>query len=490
LCPPKNHPAKEKKTIVAVYPYHAPETSAVEILDQPAAHVQEPAPVDLAGLLDDVERFIRTYVVLTPDQSVLMTLWCAQSHARTAFDYAAYLNIYSPLPECGKSRTLEVLEALVYRPWMTGRVTSAVLARKVDAEHPVLLLDESDAAFNGDETYAEALRGLLNSGFHVSGKASCCVGQGSNMTYRDFSTFGLKAIAGIGQRLPSTVISRSIPIALKRRSRAERIAKWRRRDGWAQADTLRAGLTNTLRAATEALRCARPAFPEGLSDRCEDVLEPLISIADHAGGDWPQRAREAAVALMGHTARTGQETDQHFSLELLADIQIILKAHASAAELWTKTIIDDLVQLEDRPWATFSKGDKPINGNRLARLLKGFDVYPDDIRIGKEVRKGYRTDAFKDAFARYVGFNPLQGNKPNESGPETAKTEPRHEPAVADAKTSIPPDKHSLCCGVAVSTPDHEQKGDDDDQEKSICPSTETGADAKVKKGGGRSERI
>ena len=61
------------------------------------------------------------------------------------------LKFKSPLPECGKTRLLEVEEALVRRPWLTGRVTAAVLMRKVDAEHPVVLLDESDAAFKGDK---------------------------------------------------------------------------------------------------------------------------------------------------------------------------------------------------------------------------------------------------------------------------------------------------------------------------------------------------
>ena len=34
-------------------------------------------------------------------------------------------------------------------PWLTGRVSAAVLTRKVDGETPTLLLDESDAAFTG-----------------------------------------------------------------------------------------------------------------------------------------------------------------------------------------------------------------------------------------------------------------------------------------------------------------------------------------------------
>ena len=71
-----------------------------------------------------------------------------------------------------QDRLLEVLELLVAKPWLTGSVSAAVLARKVHQVRPTLLLDESDAAFKGEREYAEALRGVLNSGFKASGSYS------------------------------------------------------------------------------------------------------------------------------------------------------------------------------------------------------------------------------------------------------------------------------------------------------------------------------
>ena len=105
------------------------------------------------------------------------------------------------MKQCGKTRLLEVLEPLVPRPWLTGRVSATVLTRKVDGETPTLLLDESDAAFTHRSEYGEALRSLLNSGYRRSGRSSLCVGQGAGFAYRDFSTFCPKAIAGIGALL-------------------------------------------------------------------------------------------------------------------------------------------------------------------------------------------------------------------------------------------------------------------------------------------------
>ena len=47
---------------------------------------------------------------------------------------------------------------------------AACLVRKIDAKRPALLLDESDAAFNGDKEYAEVLRGFLNTGYRRGGR--------------------------------------------------------------------------------------------------------------------------------------------------------------------------------------------------------------------------------------------------------------------------------------------------------------------------------
>ncbi len=46
-------------------------------------------------------------------------------------------------------------------------------------------------------------------------------------------------------------------------------------------------------------------MPAVLDDRAQDNGRPIIAIADKAGGDWPGRARAAAVALCA--TRAGQE---------------------------------------------------------------------------------------------------------------------------------------------------------------------------------------
>lgn len=362
---------------------------------------------DFDILLDNVAAFVRRYVVVNDHQVTTIAVWIAHTHAFAAADCTPYLQVTSATKRAGKSRLLEVMEPLVTRPWLTGRTSAAALVRKVDAEWPTLLLDESDAAFRGEKEYAEALRGILNTGYRRSGKSTVCVGQGANIHAHDFKTFCPKAIAGIGD-LPDTIADRSIPIQLRRRMRDEPCERWRERDGHREANPLREQLATWGPSALEALRDARPAFPEGLGDRQADVWEPLLAIADMAGGTWPSRARNAAIVL------TGSAEDTDVRVELLRDVREILSEYDIAAIIPTKELIEKLTALEDSPWGTWTKG-KSITPHRLTRLLGPLGIRP----VHLESHRGYRVDAFQEAIARYLPIKASVCQELNKDGPES-----------------------------------------------------------------------
>jgi hypothetical protein len=399
--------------------------------------------------------YLKKYVVLTELQTILLSLWVVHTHAIDAADATPYIHVTSPEPECGKTRLLEILVAIVARPWMTAYTTKATLVRKVDRQQPTLLLDELDAALKTDQEYVEGVRGVLNSGYLRSGVYSMCVGQGANLTDRDFRTFGPKILAGIGT-LPRSVASRSIPIALKRRAKNEPVARWREREGRAEAAPIHDALTAWAPPAINRLRVARPEFPGGLRDRAEDVLEPLVAIADLAGDTWPERARTAALALLG----SEKADDDSIGVQLLTDLRQVFAAHNDPSALSSKQIRDDLAALEDRQWATWGKAEKPITGHALARQLRAFGVVSaGDMRIGEKVTKGYRREAFTEAWSRYLPSEVLQRNNPNKSGPETAISEGLHAGDVADRKTQVSLRETGLCCDVALQKPDLRAEG-------------------------------
>ena len=134
------------------------------------------AAVALSSVLVRVRLFIRRFVVLSAEQATAVALWVAHTHAIDAAECTPYLHATSATKRAGKTRLLEAVEPLVARPWFTGRTSAAALVRKIDDTSPTLLFDEADANFGGEKEFAEALRGVLNTGYRRSGKATICVG--------------------------------------------------------------------------------------------------------------------------------------------------------------------------------------------------------------------------------------------------------------------------------------------------------------------------
>src|SRR4029453_9210993 len=107
---------------------------------------------------------------------------------------------------------------------------------------------------------------------------------------------------------------------------------------------LRESLSGWARAHLPELQRAAPAMP--LEDRAADTWEPLIAIADLAGGEWPARARDAAATMT--VAEAQQEEDTSASVRLLADLRQAFTA-AGAEALYSSTILEALHQVEDAP---------------------------------------------------------------------------------------------------------------------------------------------
>jgi hypothetical protein len=353
-----------------------------------------------AEILDWTVGFLKRFVSLSTEQARAVALWVVHTHAMAAADCTPYLAINSAEKQSGKTRLLEVLRLLVLAAWFTGRVTAAVLSRKIDAVCPTLLLDESDAAFNGDETYAEVLRGVLNSGYRRGGCVSVCTGKGAEISYSDFSTFCAKAIAGLG-KLPDTVADRSIPIRLKRAQRGS-VERFREREEEQETQPWKTQIAAWCEAHIEELRQARPDIPGALSDRQADVCEPLLAIADAVGGEWPQAARTALLEL----CVGAQADDGSIGVRLLRDIKEVF---GKKPEMASAGLCEALALIETSPWAEWHRG-KRLSPMGLSRLLKPFEVYPAPLSSGQS--RGYRITQFDESFRLYL---PLQGVKVSES---------------------------------------------------------------------------
>lgn len=352
-----------------------------------------PAPVVLPEVLDDITRAITKHMILPPGAATALALWTAHTWVYDRFEHTPRLAIRSPTKRCGKSTLLEVVEALAHRPMQSGSISASGAFRVVEAMAPLtLLLDETDTFLANNEE----LRGVLNSGFHRSGFVVRVVEKDGEHMPVQFATFAPVAFAGIGD-LPDTLEDRSVPVVLQRKGTGDTITRLRAPGARAHLSELAQRLARW--AADDAARLDRdPAMPPELGDREQDICVPLLSIADQAGGDWPDKARRALLTLFRGRAAEGS-TMEAGSL-LLGDIKALF-AEIGAEQMPSAEIAEKLGKMEERPWPEWRRG-MPITAPQLANQLRPFGVRPGTIRRGHDTAKGYRKEQFVEAWARYL----------------------------------------------------------------------------------------
>ncbi|MCU1414051.1 MAG: hypothetical protein JWN80_1391 [Microbacteriaceae bacterium] len=347
--------------------------------------------------LDEVEQFIGQFVAYpSPAAATAHVLWIAHAHLIDCFDNSPRLAFLSPEPGSGKSRALEVTEPLVPRPVVTVNSTPSYVFRKISdvAGLPTLLFDEVDAVFGARPSdSSEDLRGLLNSGYRRGATAGRAVVRGKEVMTEELPSFCAVAMAGLNQ-LPDTIMTRSIVIRMQRRRPSEIVLPYRRRVYQPEAERLNAALRNWAVTAVTEVTDSWPVLPKGIEDRDADVWEPLISVADAAGGSWPSRARDAAVYLVNE-AKSKPAT---LGIRLLTDIQT---AMGTDTRITTHELVDRLCEMETAPWASI-KGER-IDSRFLARNLSKYGIDTNNtFKLNGIAVKGYTRQHFNEAWERYV----------------------------------------------------------------------------------------
>lgn len=394
---------------------------------------------DLGGLLADLEAFVKRFVVLTERQAEAIALWICHTWAIEAAYATPYLFITSAEAESGKTRVLEVMRALAREPLSTMNISDAALFRVIQAKAPTLLFDEVDAIFNEkarERGVREDLRALLNAGYR-RGEVVYRLGGGNRTTLESFAVFCAKALAGLGS-LPPTLASRCVRIEMKRRRiKEDPVEDYFPDDVADETAALRARLSAWADAETEALALLRPPRIDGLRDRANEVWRPLLALAERAGDDWPQRARDAALAL----SSTSADEEPSLGLLLLADVYAIFDER-KVEQITTAELIRALATFEESPWGEWwldTATDEPRKGGprRLANLLHPYGIRPTKLRVADATARGYRRGDFLDAWERF-GIPPEDG---------TSGTSGTHE-ATSQADVPDVPDVPSTRDGI------------------------------------------
>jgi hypothetical protein len=86
-------------------------------------------------------------------------------------------------------------------------------------------------------------------------------------------------------------------------------------------------------------------MPDGVTDRPAEIWEPLLAIADTAGGHWPNTARNACR----HFVLDAGPQLTSLGVRLLADLRELFTL-ADKSRMRTTDILTALCELEESPW--------------------------------------------------------------------------------------------------------------------------------------------
>jgi len=354
----------------------------------------------VAGALDALAAFIRTYVVFSDARiPVCVAVWGLGTWVYRAFTVYPYLSIRSPEKRCGKTRLLKVLRVVTFNAGpLTALPTEAQLYRGAASTGGVQLFDEMEG-LRGDKERYDALISVLNVGFERGGVVTRLEKRGDRFEEQRYEVFTPRALAGIAA-LKDVLADRALPIYMARKRRDERVARLtaaveretaQLRDQCALACL--SHIHDILFAAEQA-----PALLEqqGVDDRATDLWVPLVALALVADAEdngtrtktLLERARE-----LGGLRDADQDDGQ--TARLVEVLEVI-------RETGGDTLAPEALRaaLADRPgwaWVTSTR--------RLAGLLNPLGLVRERLRDGARLRWAYclHADRLADLRARYGG---------------------------------------------------------------------------------------
>jgi hypothetical protein len=233
-------------------------------------------------------------------------------------------------------------------------------------------------------------------------------------------------------------MDRAVIIRMRRRAPGENVDPYRTRRDRPPLVTIRGQVASWAFEHRAELGRLAPELP--VEDRAADNWEPLIALADVAGGDWPARARKAALLLCAEDADA--DTEASLGLRLLADIRDIFTG-LTVSFLASADLTARLRNNAEAPWQALE-----LSMHKLAYLLKPYRVRPrqNDARTAR----GYHAADFADPFRRYLTVQTVQPSAQAADQQERADTSPDTPLSGNCPDTSAEPDCPDNCPPVSA----------------------------------------
>jgi putative DNA primase/helicase len=378
-------------------------------------------PVNGEALLRDLVGYFERFLVAPPASTIAAALWVLLTHVADVFDILPFLVIKSPTKRCGKTTFLDLIFRVSARGLMSSSITGPALFRTIEAYHPTLFVDEADhlTKLNPD------LHAILNAG-HRRTTARVIRTVGEHFEPKQFDTFAPKAMTVIG-RMPDTIEDRAILVPMERKSTRVRKEPAIGRNMDASSVPLLARAARWAADNALALRSLELQYLEGLNDRAADNWAPLLVIATLLGEDVLREAERAARELSVGAEESVDEL-------LLAHCR---EAFGEQDKISTAALLGALVDRDDGPWAAWwaedvERGQTKAPGAKLAKRLRTFGIQPGQVWIDGKKERGYRREAFSDAWNRYVA-------RAAQEGPADGRTVGRYEDVPSDLQPTVLP---------------------------------------------------
>ena len=287
-----------------------------------AAFVKQRVAVDGAETLEYARRFLAHLVVWpSPEALTLATLWAAHTHCRDANGMLVFLSsprllFSSAEPGSGKSEAMKAVSRLCPSPVLMTEPSEPAVAHSIGA-HDSIFLDECDVLF-GKGTRKAAIRAIINDGYTPDGVWA----RVRNGQVHRLCTFGALALAGLDKIENGTdgqmaaTLSRAWRLRMRRAPENWRAPRFDTQARYA-AQLISERLGMWAAQNLDAIATHVPEMPEGVGNRWAQLAEPLLIVADMAGGDWPELGREAIEEMI---ATGGQPADDEEKTARLEDI--------------------------------------------------------------------------------------------------------------------------------------------------------------------------
>ena len=348
-----------------------------------------------SAALDAAARFLDRFVSWpTPAACDVAALWALSTHCtdrNRVLVFASHprLAFLSDLPASGKTFAMSRTMSLCARPVICTDPTAPALAKIISEAHATVGIDEIDLLLRKG-TSKQEVRTILNSGYSRNGQVLRASGQ--------IPVFGPVALAGLDVGFSNAAplratYSRSVCIRMKAAA-AGSTEPYRERLHDPQAHYLAEVLESWAMTHLGAVADSWPDMPDGADNRLADIWEPLITVADVAGGEWPARARAAFTEL--GSGRESSSPTVAPGQRIIGDLAAVWPADES--RLASSTVIGRLVALRGAPYGQLWPQPE-LAGGELAALLAPFGIAPAKLRVDGQSLRGYTRDQFAAAWA-------------------------------------------------------------------------------------------